>query len=57
MFGSLAALFGWEYSVGVDLAFEAFDEFVAAGLGACSAVGGAAPRDVGGDVLVDVGQV
>jgi hypothetical protein len=55
--GALAAFGGGELAVGVYLAFEAFEELVAAGLGAGAAVAGARPRDVGGDPLVDVGQV
>ena len=42
----MAAFGGWEGSVGVDLAFEAFEELIAARLGACTAVGGLGPGDV-----------
>jgi hypothetical protein len=57
VFGSLAAFGGWEGAVGVDFAFEAFEELVSTGLGAGSAVGGLGPGRVCGDLLVDVRQV
>ena len=54
VFGAAVTFVGREGAVGVDLAFEALEKLLTGGAGAGASVGGAAPRDFGRYLSVDV---
>jgi len=45
---------GWECPIGIDLSLKAAEEGLAGGPSLAATVSGSAPRDLGGDLLVDV---